>query len=181
MIQEWDLSILEWITHSLHAPWLVALFYAITLLGNGGLLWLIFAGYFRFNKKNARAAWMILTALILTSILTDGIIKNLVCRPRPFVSDPAIIPMMIRPSSYSFPSGHASTSFASAMMIYRIQPKLGRWALAAAAFIGFSRLILCVHYPSDVLVGGIMGSGLAWWLYSFLEKRRMNHDKNSVV
>ncbi|MBQ2924585.1 MAG: phosphatase PAP2 family protein, partial [Anaerotignum sp.] len=61
----------------------------------------------------------------------------------------------------SFPSGHTSASFAAATAIYAINRKWGIAAYVFAAVMGFSRLYLGVHFPTDVLAGALVGTAAA--------------------
>lgn len=174
MIEVWDVVILEWIGINLHHPLIVNFFYGVTVLGNLGLVWFGYAAYYKWHRKQAKQALLIVAALLCTSLMVDGVIKHIISRPRPFDAYASITPMLIHPTSYSFPSGHASTSFASAVMIALLDPKVGKSALMIAALIAVSRLILCVHYPSDVFAGLLLGTGLACLLYKG-SKRWLSH------
>ena len=66
------------------------------------------------------------------------------------------------PGGFSFPSGHTGASFAAASALFFSRNKFGVFAFVVAALIGFSRLYLYVHYPSDVLAGALIGIMLGW-------------------
>ena len=144
----------------------------ITVLGEGGWVWIVIAVLFLFMPKYRKAGVTMAFALILMLILNDGILKNVFARPRPFNFEPfealyAVFPqgadgkpelLVGLPSSFSFPSGHTSSSFAAAFAILLNKKwKAGVPALLLAALIGFSRNYLMVHYPTDVLFGALMG------------------------
>ena len=64
---------------------------------------------------------------------------------------------MPRPEDYSFPSGHTGASFAAVSALLFSRNKLWLPCLVLACLIGFSRLYLYVHYPTDVLAGALLG------------------------
>jgi membrane-associated phospholipid phosphatase len=90
-------------------------------------------------------------------------VKYAVNRERPFVTYPDISPKT-NDEDPSFPSGHTSVAFTTATSISLIYPK---WYVIVPSFlwagaVGYSRMYLGVHYPSDVLAGALLGSGSAW-------------------
>ena len=89
----------------------------------------------------------------------SGAIKQAVDRPRPPLDDPQNLDAVVAvPGSPSFPSGHATTTFAAAAAIAVLMPKF-RWpALALASLVGFSRIYLGVHFTLDVLTGALLGT-----------------------
>ena len=83
------------------------------------------------------------------ALITNVCLKNLVARPRP-MSVEGLVPLIGKPTDYSFPSGHTCASFACALVLYRILPKkYGVPAVILASLIAFSRLYVGVHYPTD--------------------------------
>ena len=166
-----DVNILIWITENIHGTWISGLFYLITILGNGGFLWLCTALYFKVKRKSMRDASMIVLALLISSFVVDVLIKNIFQRQRPFAVFKKIVPAFIEPSSYSFPSGHSATSFACASMIGRIDTKYRKWAFLSAFLIALSRVILCVHYPSDIAAGALCGIAIGEAIYGLMKEK----------
>lgn len=110
-------------------------------------------------------------ATLLTSALITTSLKFAIDKDRPFVTYPEI-QKLTSAGSPSFPSGHTSEAFATATSLSLAFPK---WHVIAPSFIwasaaGYSRMHLGVHYPSDVLVGALIGSGSAWLCHE-LNKR----------
>lgn len=89
--------------------------------------------------------------------------KGLVHRPRPWVAYESDLVCLQRVRSTSFPSGHTSIAFATATSLSLVYP---RWYVAVPAYlwagaVGYSRMYVGAHYPSDVLVGAVLGTASA--------------------
>lgn len=153
----WELEFLLWIQDVLHFSWLQPMMVIFTWLGNAGLIWLVLIAYLRFYKKDKQTALTALLALLLTAVIGNLVIKHLVMRARPFEAYPYVSLLIKAPQDYSFPSGHAATSFAVAWVLAHGQPKWAPVVLIVAGMIAFSRLFLFVHYPTDVLAGMVIG------------------------
>ena len=82
------------------------------------------------------------------------------CCPCPFVTYDFTVNGHI-PSGYSFPSGHTTSSFAAATVIIIRKEKFAVFTAVLAFLIAFSRLYNCVHYPTDVICGAVLGIALA--------------------
>ncbi len=107
-------------------------------------------------------------------------LKSIVHRQRPFIQYPGIITAEAAANDYSFPSAHTSTAFALATSLSLSSPK---WyviapSLTYAGVVGYSRMSLGVHYPSDVFAGALVGAGssfLTWKLQKLLNKKYHYH------
>ena len=93
----------------------------------------------------------------------DGILKPAFARARPFdeVADIRVVDR--RPTTYSFPSGHAAMAFGGAVGLLAICPRQW-WLLGLAVAMAFSRIYVGVHYPLDVIVGGVVGGTIGWFV-----------------
>lgn len=138
--------------------WAVPVFFTLTLIGGGWGLLLILP--FVFRRTTRIAALCMLSGVLVTSGLVS-LLKLAFARARPCDAlgwcAAVVIPS---PGGFSFPSGHAAGSFAFAAFVAMRVPKLGPFALLCATLIAWSRCILGVHYPSDVLAGSAFGASL---------------------
>lgn len=146
---------------TLHTPWLDKFLSLVTSLGDSGWFWLALGITFTVFKKTRKVGFIMLLAIFLGFLVSNVALKNIFLRQRPCWIDPSVPLLIDVPRDYSFPSGHATASFAGAMGIYLNRRGWGIGALVLAAVIAFSRLYLFVHFPSDVLVGTLIGIGSA--------------------
>ena len=174
-----DGGVLLWIQAYLRNPILNAIMIFITTLGDKGYIWIAATIVLLIPKKTRKIGMISAMALIGSLLINNELIKNLVKRPRPFVTFTDLQIIIPTPSQYSFPSGHTSSSFAAAAVFYRHLPKkLGVPSVILAGLIGFSRLYVGVHYPTDVFAGVVMGiflSYLAEFLVNFVQKQMKKH------
>ena len=158
-----DGGVLLFIQEYIRNPILNAVMIFITNLGNGGLIWIAATIGLLIPKKTRKVGIMSAVALLGSLIINNNIIKNIIQRPRPFVSLTDLHIIIPTPSEFSFPSGHTASSFAAAGVFFRNLPKkFGVPALILAFFIGLSRLYVGVHYPTDVIAGIVMGLLLSY-------------------
>jgi undecaprenyl-diphosphatase len=102
----------------------------------------------------AAAAAVLLSSLLVTPL------KELFDRARPPESEPGLGFLGTLPDSGSFPSGHSATAFAAATAVAILCPRLRPLVLALAAGVALSRIYLRVHFPLDVLAGGLLGAAV---------------------
>lgn len=157
-----DSNILLFIQEYIRNPVLNPIIVFITSLGDGGMIWIAATILLLIPKKTRKIGIMSAAALLGSLIINNNIIKNIVARPRPYTVLEELSILIPKPGEYSFPSGHTSSSFAAAVVFFRQLPK--KWgvpALVLAILIGFSRIYVGVHYPTDVLAGMAVGTLLA--------------------
>jgi undecaprenyl-diphosphatase len=157
LIQQIDNNILFFIKNNMHNPILDKLMVLLTSIGNMGLIWILISLVLIGTKKYRSIGFISLGALLITTICGDLILKNAVQRLRPSADIAQIDSLVKKPTSYSFPSGHSGAAFAAAgVMAYYFKP-YAVYIYVFAALIAFSRLYVNVHYPTDVLVGALLG------------------------
>lgn len=175
-----DIQLLEWINnHRLKA--LDPLFLAITdtayLLAFLVAFVVLAVGLYNKNLTEIRKGLYLLIALGVNTVIVT-LIKYLVNRERPFVHND-MVEKLTTGNSPSFPSGHTSDAFIIAVLFCILFPRklwmqllIWGWALAVA----YSRIVLGVHYPSDVLGSIFIGTGVATLVYSYfkLHRRKQN-------
>lgn len=142
----------------------------VTPISVGTPVIILTLGLLEKDKDMTQYGLFIAETLIVSTLITN-VLKFSVDRPRPYETY-AFIDNVIDPSSSSFPSGHTSAAFATATSLSLSYPK---WYVIAPSFlwassVGYSRMDLGVHYPSDVIVGAIVGAGSAYLCY-FINKK----------
>ena len=157
---------------NLHMFWLNPIVSFYTKLGDAGVLWITLSLLMLFWKPTRRAGALALCAMVLGLLATNLTIKPLVQRGRPWLDWP-IGPLVTEKDPNSFPSGHTCAAFAAGMSWMRSLP--WRWGRAAAVVLavcmGLSRLYVGVHYPTDVLVGALIGALCAWVVWRVYRHR----------
>lgn len=168
----WDAAILLWLQNVLRGEGLDSLMSAYTHLGDAGLLFIVIGIGLLCFPRTRRAGMVGLTALFIGFLSTNVVLKHLFERPRPWLDVAGLIPLVEEGDPNSFPSGHTTAAFAFAgAMLHTLPVKWGKaLILGAAILMGFSRLYVGVHYPTDVLAGVIVGL-LSGWAASLLWKR----------
>ena len=129
---------------------------ALSEIGSFGIVWLVGIAIYAVVARRPRALYATALAVLLAEV-SSGLLKELFERDRPFVVEPLPEPIARQPATYSFPSGHATVSFAAATVVAARVPRLAVPAYALAAAIAWSRVVVGVHYPLDVLAGAALG------------------------
>lgn len=158
-------------------------------INQGALKWLwfdtlaiFFAKYFEyflifilfiFLFKNFKKYWSMLVFAFLSAIFSRFVITETIRyffpRLRPFVENSVNL-LITHSSEPSFPSGHASFYFAIATIVYFFNKKAGFLFFLASFLISISRVICGIHWPSDILIGAIVGFFSGFLIILFFRK-----------
>jgi undecaprenyl-diphosphatase len=152
-----DVSLLNWIERHARTKRMDRVMLLASRLGDWGVIWIAYALLFMCaadKRSNARTLFL---AVSVCALVGNFVIKPLFRRTRPCNIDGSKTLLLQRPSDSSFPSCHTMTSFAAVVAISQAGGILGATSLVFAGMISFSRMYLFMHYPSDVLIGAIMG------------------------
>ena len=139
-------------------------FEGVSFLGKGGICLILLSLLLMFYRPTRRFGTAMCLGLAIGWIVTNLIVKPAVARPRPYVDQSSIFYQFWLlvgqnvESDKSFPSGHTTAAFDCMTPVFILGNKrLKALALAFAILMGIARIYLCVHFPSDVLGGMIVG------------------------
>lgn len=177
MIQQLDFAILDWMQAHLRCALLDALMPKVTLLAEYGIALILLGLVLLCVKRYRICGAAVLGGLAGGLLIGNGLLKNLVARPRPCWINPDVSLLVAMPKDYSFPSGHTLHCFIAATVLMCYDRRLGIPTLGMALLVSFSRLYLYVHFPSDILAGALLGTGIGLLAVFAAEKIR----KRSVL
>ncbi|MDT8436250.1 MAG: phosphatase PAP2 family protein [Gemmatimonadota bacterium] len=133
----------------------------LTRTGDGPGYLALFAAPFLARGASGARLMLLWTAAFAIERVVYKVLKSALRRPRPFESHAAVRALVAPPDRFSFPSGHTSAAFLAAGLVGALVPVLLPALLLWAAAVGASRVLLGVHYPSDVLAGALLGTLVA--------------------
>ena len=158
-MNEVELNILWWIREHLTHPFLDTVMPYISSLARHGEFWILIALILVCFKKTRKAGVAMGIAMACGYLIGNMGMKNLFARTRPY--DVVEVDLLVaKLHDFSFPSGHTLVSFEAATALWFYHRKWGIAAFMLATLIALSRLYLFVHYPTDVLVGAVLGIGI---------------------
>lgn len=153
-----DGNVLLWIQENLRNPILDVIFIFITHLGDHGILWIALILLMLIMKKYRSSGVASALSLASTFLVTNLWLKPMIGRIRPYEVVEGLTRIIEKQSERSFPSGHSANGFAVAtVMLLRLPKKIGVPIFILQCLIALSRMYVGVHYPTDVIVGSMIG------------------------
>lgn len=156
-VENADIRLLRAMRTRGHTPRLEGAAKLLGKSGNNGAVWFALCLVLALADPSNREAWLICAAVGPVAIGLNYVVKLIAKRPRPVLE--GLPPLGGAPSSLSFPSAHATSSFAVATAMTRVDT-LGALAFVLALALSLGRPYLGMHYPSDVLAGAVLGIAL---------------------
>lgn len=162
-----DIYILKIINNSWNCKALDLIMPALTYLGSFSFIFIFCTAAFLLS--DALISTMAVKAMISVTLSTGigKILKISVTRLRPFINIPNLNIKKISIDKYSFPSGHTTAAFSLAVIIALYFPPFGFITVPLALCVGISRMYIGVHYPTDVIVGMLIGTTCSLVTYTF--------------
>lgn len=175
---------LLWIQENLRNEFLTPIVTFITHLGDHGYLWIALLLVLFVIPKTRKAGLIGAAALLMTFIVNNLILKNLIARVRPYEVIEGLKILIGKQGDKSFPSGHTANSMCVGVVLWMISqkyeklgdkklyfPKIAGWFfLVLSILIGLSRLYVGVHYPTDVIGGAAVAIFDAWVVFGIYKK-----------
>jgi undecaprenyl-diphosphatase len=167
-LYRYDLRLLLWFMHARHRQLWIAGARAVSRSGDGfmqvllpSLLWLL-------DREQGGVLWLATALAFALERPLYWVLKNSCQRRRPPEAIPSFRSVIEAADRFSFPSGHTAAAFLLATMTSlhygAVALPLYLWAVA----VGLSRVVLGVHFPTDILAGAALGSAIAWLANSYL-------------
>ncbi len=172
-----EFVILNFIQQHLRSELMDKIMVTITHLGDAGIMWIILTVVLLLIPKTRKVGFVLVLALVFDLILCNFIIKPFVARTRPYDINTAIELLIGRQVDYSFPSGHTAAGITCTTVLYLTRQKwLWKLTLLLSLLIGFSRMYLYVHFPTDI-IGGII-IGVVCGTFGYITARQIAKRRN---
>ncbi len=162
--QRLEFSFLWYVQSSLRTKSLDIFMASLSKLGNIGLIWFLLSFILYLDNATKAIAFAIVLGLVVHVFVCNLLLKNIFARSRPDLSA-SRKNFRIEHKDYSFPSGHTCSAFIVAAILYYFSSPYVIAVLPLATLMGFSRIYLGAHYPSDVVVGAIIGWIIGYFVY----------------
>ena len=160
-IQVWDERVCVSFNRMIHVRMLLAIFRTVSWLGNGVFWYALMLAMLLADSVKALAPVLHMSLVGLACALTYKLLKRGTHRPRPFQVHQHIAAGAQPLDQFSFPSGHTLHAVAFTLIACAYYPQLSAVTVPFTLLVAASRVVLGLHYPSDVLAGGVIGALIA--------------------
>ncbi len=160
-IAHWDLQVSLRVNRICRRVSWRLLYRCVSALGDGMFWYALMAGLLLHGRDAAVAPVLHMMGVGLACTAGYKWLKTRTLRPRPYQAHAAIVHFAAPLDRFSFPSGHTLHAVAFTLVALAYHPALAWLLLPFTLLVAASRVVLGLHYPSDVLVGALLGAGVA--------------------
>jgi undecaprenyl-diphosphatase len=183
-----DFAAFQWL-RAHHSPLLDVVMAGLSDIARGGIIWIAFAVLIAFlYRPRWPAVVHVVLSVVLAFMMSDYVAKPFFNRSRPFETYADSRVYGYRPTTPSFPSGHAASAIAGIHALVRLAPEARAIFWLFALLVAFSRVYLGVHYPADVFAGSLLGFGIGKfvvgqtrWRFAQQERNRSEDRKKTAL
>ena len=158
----WDRGLCRRFNSVSHFALLRVLLITASRLGNGAFWYLLMAAILVSGADRAVTAVLHMIAVGLACTAVYKLLKHRLARARPHTAQPGIMLCVAPLDRYSFPSGHTLHAVAFTLTALAYYPGLFWLVVPFSVLVALSRVVLGLHYPTDVIAGACIGAALAW-------------------
>lgn len=163
-----ELTACRWFNQRVSRAGLLRLFRVASRLGDGVLWYTLIAVLALAGGATGRLIALQCAVAGLTGLALYRALKNVLVRERPYMTHDAIVCAGRPLDRFSFPSGHTLHAVSFTLVICSTLPAFALVLVPVAALIAMSRMVLGLHYPTDVLAGGALGAVIALTTMSWI-------------
>ena len=161
-LSAWDRGLCRRFNSASHFTLLRVVLIAASRLGNGAFWYVLMAAILVSGADRAVTAVMHMIAVGLACTAIYKLLKHGLARARPYAAQPGINLCVAPLDRYSFPSGHTLHAVAFTLTALAYYPGLFWLLVPFTTLVALSRVVLGLHYPTDVVAGACIGAALAW-------------------
>ncbi|MBR6094524.1 MAG: phosphatase PAP2 family protein [Lachnospiraceae bacterium] len=164
-ILNWDAGILLWVQENLRNDVLTPIMKVITHSVDGGIFWILLTVLLLIIPKTRKMGLCSMIALACSLLVCNLALKNIFERIRPYEVIAGLELIVEKADDPSFPSGHTCASFASSVaLLFAAEKKQRIFAIVAVIYaflVGFTRIYVGIHYPTDVIAAAFVATAFA--------------------
>lgn len=161
-VRSLDMAICQLFNRANRRYFLGRFFAVISRLGDGVFWYMLMLLLPLIHGMQAAYASLHMLATAMVCLVVYKQLKERTSRPRPYLHSDAIFRTVPPLDKYSFPSGHTLHAVAFTVVLFSWYPATAWLVLPFTILVAASRLVLGLHYPSDVLAGAVIGGVIAW-------------------